>query len=170
MDLKSIIRDVHDFPKKGIIYKDITPLLNNPEALKMSVKLLADSVEGKGITKVAGIESRGFIFGAAVAIELGVGFVPIRKPGKLPAETLSEDYTLEYGTDTIEMHTDAVTGDDRVLIVDDLLATGGTVHAAVKLVEKAGAEVAKIAFVIELEFLNGRNKIQGYDTISLIKY
>ncbi|MFC1538823.1 adenine phosphoribosyltransferase [Candidatus Latescibacterota bacterium] len=170
MNLKSYIRDIVDFPKKGIVFKDITPLLHNPEALKTAVKLLADSVIGKDITQVVGIESRGFIFGAAVAVELGVGFIPIRKPGKLPAETLSESYTLEYGTDTIEMHRDALTANDRVLIVDDLLATGGTVQAAVKLVEQTGAEVTKITFVIELEFLNGREKIRGYDVLSLIKY
>ena len=170
MDLKPIIRDVIDFPKKGIVYKDITPLLSNPDALKTAVDLLADSVKGKDVTHVAGIESRGFIFGTAVAVKLGIGFIPIRKPGKLPAETLSEDYTLEYGTDTIEMHKDALSGNDRVFIIDDLLATGGTVHAAVKLVEKDGAEVAKIGFVIELDFLKGREKIQGYDILSLITY
>jgi len=170
MDLKSIIRDVVDFPKPGIVFKDITPLLNNPQALKKTVALLTSSAEGFEITKVAGIESRGFIFGAAVAIELGVGFVPIRKPGKLPAETISESYSLEYGTDAIEMHKDALESGDKVLLIDDLLATGGTIQAATKLVEKTGAEVSKIAFVIELSFLKGREKIQGYDITSLITF
>ena len=126
MDLKSIIRDVVDFPKPGIVFKDITPLLNNPQALKKTVDLLSGAAEGLEITKVAGIESRGFIFGAAAAIELNVGFVPIRKPGKLPAETISESYSLEYGTDTIEMHKDALESGDKVLLIDDLLATGGS--------------------------------------------
>ena len=170
MDLKSIIRDVVDFPKPGIVFKDITPLLNNPQALKKTVDLLAGSAEGLKITKVAGIESRGFIFGASVAIELGVGFIPIRKQGKLPAETISESYSLEYGTDAIEMHKDALESGDKVLLIDDLLATGGTIQAATKLIEKAGAEVSKIAFVIELGFLKGRKKIQGYDITSLITF
>ncbi len=170
MDLKSIIRDVPDFPKPGIIFKDITPLLKNPKALEETVSLLCKSAEGLKITSVAGIESRGFIFGAAAAIELGVGFVPIRKPGKLPAETISESYLLEYGTDIVEMHKDALASGERVFLIDDLLATGGTVQAATKLVEKTGAEVSKIAFVIELGFLNGREKIQGYNITSLITF
>ena len=168
MDLKNIIRDVPDFPKPGIIFKDITPLLKNPQALKKTVNLLCKSAEGHKITSVAGIESRGFIFGAAVAVELDVGFVPIRKPGKLPAETLSESYLLEYGTDTIEMHKDALESGEQVLLIDDLLATGGTIQAAAKLVERAGAEISKIAFVIELGFLKGREKISEYDVSSLI--
>lgn len=168
MDLKNIIRDVPDFPKPGIIFKDITPLLKNPRALKETIDLLCIFAEGLGITSVAGIESRGFIFGAAVAIELDVGFIPIRKPGKLPAETLSESYSLEYGIDTIEMHEDALESGERVFLIDDLLATGGTIQAATKLIEKAGAEVSKIAFVIELSFLKGREKIFGYDVSSLI--
>lgn len=168
MDLKSFIRDIPDFPKSGIIFKDITPLLKNPEALRETVSLLCGTVEGAGITAVAGIESRGFIFGTAVAHELGVGFVPIRKPGKLPAETISESYALEYGTDAIEMHRDALVPGDRVFLVDDLLATGGTMQAAAKLVERAGANVSKIAFVIELGFLKGREKIADYDVTSLM--
>ena len=168
MNLKDIIRDVPDFPKPGIIFKDITPLLKNPQALKETVNLLCIPAEGLGITSVVGIESRGFIFGAAAAVKLGVGFVPIRKLGKLPAETISEIYSLEYGTDTIEMHKDALKGGERVLLIDDLLATGGTIQAATKLIEKAGAEVSKIAFVIELGFLKGREKISGYDVSSLI--
>jgi len=170
MNLSTYIRDIPDFPKPGIIFKDITPLLNNPQALSETVLLLAQSGDNLDITAVAGIESRGFIFGAAVAYELGVGFVPIRKPGKLPAETISESYELEYGTDTIEMHADALARGDRVLLVDDLLATGGTMKAAASLVEKVGARVSRIVFVVELGFLNGRGKLAGYDVMSLITY
>ncbi|MFC1693447.1 adenine phosphoribosyltransferase [Candidatus Latescibacterota bacterium] len=170
MNLDKYIRDVPDFPKPGIVFKDITPLLGNPQAFAEAVKLLSESAEGLGITHVAGIESRGFIFGAAVAVRCGVGFVPIRKPGKLPHETLSESYTLEYGTDAIEMHNDAFGNSDRVFLVDDLLATGGTMSAAVRLVEKTGATVPKIAFVVELDFLKGRGKLGGYDITSLLTY
>ena len=170
MDLKSFIRDVPDFPKPGISFKDITPLLKNPKALTATIHMLSKSAKGLGITTVVGIESRGFIFGIGVSIELGVGFIPIRKSGKLPAETVSESYSLEYGTDTIEMHKDAIGSGDRVLLIDDLLATGGTIQAAAKLIEKTGAEVSKIAFVIELGFLNGREKITGYDITSLMTF
>ncbi|MBN1294396.1 MAG: adenine phosphoribosyltransferase [Candidatus Latescibacteria bacterium] len=170
MDLGSIVRDIPDFPKPGILFKDITTLLKNAQALSETITLLTASAEGLDITMVAGIESRGFIFGAAVAKELDVGFVPIRKPGKLPAKTISESYELEYGTDTVEMHADALSKKDRVLLIDDLLATGGTMKAAVKLVEKTGAEVSRIVFVIELTFLNGRDKLADYDVISLISY
>jgi len=168
MDLKHFIRDIPDFPKPGILFKDITPLLKNPQAIGETITLLSKSAEGLDITAVAGIESRGFIFGTGVSLELGVGFIPIRKPGKLPAETIGESYLLEYGTDTIEMHKDAVGEGDRVLLIDDLLATGGTVQAAAKLIEKTGAEVSKIAFVIELGFLHGRDKIPGYNITSLM--
>ena len=170
MDLNEFIRDVPDFPKPGIIFKDITPLLNNHQALAYTVNGISKSVENMGITHVVGIESRGFIFGTAVAVELGVGFMPVRKPGKLPCETLSESYSLEYGTDSIEIHKDAFGEGDRILIVDDLLATGGTMKAAVSLVERTGATVSKIAVVIELAFLNGREKLEGYDVISLLTY
>ena len=170
MVLENYIRDIPDYPKPGILFKDITPLLHNPEALKETVAQLSSVIAPGSITCVAGIESRGFIFGAAVACELGVGFIPIRKPGKLPAETISESYELEYGTDTIEMHRDAVTNQDHVLLIDDLLATGGTMSAAVRLIEKAGAHVAQIAFVVELEFLNGREKLDGYPVTSLIRF
>ena len=170
MNLQDHIRDIPDFPKPGIIFKDITTLLKNPEALCESVRLLAETVSKDDITSVIGIESRGFIFGTAVACQLGKGFIPIRKPGKLPAETISESYELEYGTDTIEMHTDALDSSDRVLLIDDLLATGGTMAAAVKLVEKTGAEVIRIAFVIELGFLKGREKLPGCELTSLITY
>jgi len=170
MDLSTFIRDVPDFPKPGIVFKDITPLLKDAGALKYAVGRICESVGDSGVTAVVGIESRGFIFGTAVAVELGVGFVPVRKPGKLPCETLSERYSLEYGTDSIEMHRDALGPGDRVVLVDDLLATGGTMKAAVSLVEKAGAAVRKIAFVIELAFLNGREKLEGYDVSSLLIY
>lgn len=170
MNLRMYIRDIPDFPKPGILFKDITPLLKNPQALNEAVRLLAETAQDLGITSVVGIESRGFIFGAAVACKLGVGFVPIRKPGKLPFETVSESYELEYGTDTIEMHADAFALGERVLLIDDLLATGGTMKAAVRLVEKSGARVSKVAFVIELLFLNGRSQLSGYDVVSLITF
>jgi adenine phosphoribosyltransferase len=169
-NLADFIRDVPDFPKNGIIFKDITTLLKNPEALKETSSILYDLAKDKGITKVAGIESRGFIFGGLLAEKLNAGFVPIRKPNKLPAEKISETYALEYGTDTIEIHKDAILPGDRVLLHDDLLATGGTAQAAVKLIEKLGGEVVQISFLIELVFLNGRELLKGYDIQSLIKY
>ena len=170
MNLRNLIRDVPDFPKPGILFKDITPLLKNPEAFKETVEIICQSVEGYDITSVVGIESRGFIFGAAVALELGVGFVPIRKPGKLPFQTIRESYSLEYGTDSIEMHIDALSIGERVLLIDDLLASGGTINAAISLIEKAGAVVSKIVVVVELEFLHGRDKISGYDITSLVSF
>lgn len=170
MDIKSIIRDIPDFPKPGIIFKDITPLLKHPQAFRETVELLAKSVKGLGVTDVVGIEARGFIFGSALALRLGVGFVPIRKPRKLPYQTISECYSLEYGTDSIEMHCDALARGDRVVLVDDLLATGGTMRAAAQLVERTGAEVKRILFVVELEFLKGREKLAGYDVHSLILF
>ena len=169
-NLADFIRDVPDFPKKGIIFKDITTLLKNPEALKETSSILHNLAKDKGITKVAGIESRGFIFGGLLAEKLNAGFVPIRKPNKLPAEKISETYALEYGTDTIEIHKDAIIAGDKVLLHDDLLATGGTANAAVKLIEKLGGEVVQISFMIELVFLNGRELLKGYDIQSLIKY
>ncbi|MEW6702524.1 MAG: adenine phosphoribosyltransferase, partial [Bacteroidota bacterium] len=156
MELKNLIRNVPDFPKKGIIFKDITTLLKNSYGLINAAEELYNLAKNKQITKVAGIESRGFIFGGIVAQKLGVGFVPIRKPGKLPAEKISENYSLEYGIDSIEIHKDAIHEGDRVLLHDDLLATGGTMEAACKLVEKLGGEVVQISFLIELGFLNGR--------------
>ncbi len=168
--LRGLIRDIPDFPKEGIVFKDITPLLRDPQGLSVSVDLLAEPYKGRGITAVAGMESRGFIFGVPVAERLGVGFVPIRKPGKLPAETVSEEYALEYGTDRLEMHKDAVSGKDNVLVVDDLLATGGTAAATVKLIQSTGAKVVGVAFVIELGFLEGRSKLGDFDVKSLIVY
>ncbi|MCK9425839.1 MAG: adenine phosphoribosyltransferase [Ignavibacteriaceae bacterium] len=169
-ELATYIRDVPDFPKKGIIFKDITTLLMHPEAMAKTSTALFDLAKDKGISKVAGIESRGFIFGGLLAEKLNAGFVPIRKPNKLPSEKISETYALEYGTDTIEIHTDAIIPGDRVLLHDDLLATGGTATAAVKLIEKLGGEVVQISFLIELVFLNGRENLKGYDIQSLIKY
>lgn len=170
MDLKKLIRDVPDFPKKGIIFKDITTLLKNFDGMHNAVEELYNFIESKEITKVAGIESRGFILGGLLAQKLHAGFVPIRKPGKLPAETISESYSLEYGTDSIEIHKDAIQKDDKVLLHDDLLATGGTMEAACKLVERLGGEVVQISFLIELTFLNGREKLKKYDVRSLIQY
>jgi len=169
VNLEQFIRDVPDFPKKGIIFKDITPLLANAEALAEAARDLAEPYKDAGVQLVTGIESRGFIFAALVARELGAGFVPIRKPGKLPAETISASYELEYGTDTIEMHTDAVSAGQNVLMVDDLLATGGTMAAACELVNKAGGRIVGITFLIELCFLNGRDKLTGYDVRSIIR-
>ena len=168
--LRELIRDVPDFPKKGIIFKDITPLLGDPEGLSTSADLLAEPYKGRGITHVVGMESRGFIFAVPVAERLQAGFVPIRKPGKLPAETVSEEYELEYGTDCLEMHKDAVGAGDKVLVVDDLLATGGTAEATVRMLRSVGAEIVGVAFVIELGFLEGRSRLKGLEVASLIVY
>ncbi|MHB8931793.1 MAG: adenine phosphoribosyltransferase [Melioribacteraceae bacterium] len=170
MELKDLIRDVPDFPKKGIIFKDITTLLKSPKGLKNSAEELCNFVKNKGITKVAGIESRGFILGGIIAEKLNAGFIPIRKPGKLPSEKISESYLLEYGSDSIEIHKDAIQTGDKVLLHDDLLATGGTMEAACKLIEKLGGEVVQISFLIELDFLNGRDKLKSYDVRSIIQY
>ena len=153
MDFKSFIRDVPNFPKEGVIFKDITLLLQNPEMLKQTAEALAQLLSDQKIDKVVGMESRGFIFGPILASKLNAGFVPIRKPGKLPSTTLSETYDLEYGTDTLEIHTDSITKGDRVLIHDDVLATGGTASAACKLVEKLGGTIVQCNFLIELSFL-----------------
>ncbi len=170
MDLKKLIRDVPDFPKAGIIFKDITTLLKNPIGLSNAAEELCKFARNKGITKVAGIESRGFILGGLIAEKLEAGFIPIRKPGKLPAETISESYSLEYGMDSIQIHKDAIEPGDKILLHDDLLATGGTMEAACKLVEKLGGRVVQISFVIELNFLNGREKLKKYDVRSIIQY
>jgi adenine phosphoribosyltransferase len=158
-DLERLIRDVPDFPEAGIVFKDITPLLGDADGLQQALALMADSVEPKGITKVAGIESRGFILAPSVADRLNAGFVPIRKPGKLPWRTVRREYDLEYGSDVVEMHADAVGPEDRVLIVDDVLATGGTAAAAVDLVRSTGADVVGVVVLLELEFLSGRERL-----------
>lgn len=157
--IKSKIRDIADFPREGIVFKDITTVLRDPVAFKHAVDLLARHFEKQKINYIAGIEARGFIFGSALAYKLGIGFIPIRKPGKLPSKTARISYDLEYGTDSLEIHVDAVEPGKRVLIVDDLLATGGTAEAAIKLVKKIGGVIVGIAFVVELEFLKGREKL-----------
>jgi adenine phosphoribosyltransferase len=168
--LRGMIRDVPDFPKPGIIFKDITTFLKEPRGLALAVDLLAEALEGKGIERVVAMESRGFVFGTPVALRLGAGFVPVRKPGKLPAATERESYELEYGTDTLEIHRDAIEPGMRVAIIDDLLATGGTAQATVRLVRRLGAEVAAVAFVIELDFLHGRDKLSDVEVVSLVHF
>lgn len=170
MELTRFIRDVPDFPKKGILFKDITPLLKDPGALAHAADAMAAPWKEQGVRQVVGMESRGFLFGPLVAERLGAGFIPIRKPGKLPAATIAEDYALEYGTDRLEMHQDAVTPGENILVVDDLLATGGTAGAALKLVRKAGGNVAGASFLVELDFLSGRAKLEGAEVHSLIHY
>ena len=170
INLAGLIRDVPDFPKKGIVFKDITPLLASPQGLAMAVEVLCNPFRGKGIQTVIGAESRGFIFGTAIAQALSCGFVPVRKPGKLPSDKLTLVYDLEYGTDTLEIHKDAVKKGERCLIVDDLLATGGTMGACCNLVESLGGQIMGIAVLIELTFLGGRKKFGKYDLHSAIKY
>lgn len=170
IDLKEFIRDVPDFPQKGIVFKDITPLLKNAAAFRQAAKEIADRYRGQKVDAVLGVEARGFIIGAAVAQELGTGFLPVRKPGKLPYKTRSANYELEYGTDTLEIHEDAVAKGDRILIVDDLLATGGTMNACCNLVESLGGVIVGIAFLVELDFLKGREKLSGHEVVSLINY
>lgn len=168
--IKSKIRDVPDFPKKGILFKDITPLLQDRNAFAKVVECLAERYAAKKIDAVAGIESRGFLFGAALAYRLGVALVPVRKAGKLPYKTVQTSYDLEYGSATVEMHVDAVAKNGRVVVIDDLLATGGTASAACELVEKVGGKVIECAFVVELGFLKGRDKLQGREIFSLVEY
>ena len=168
--VQSKIRAIVDFPKKGIIFRDITTAVKDPQAMRYMIDYLTEVYKDKRIDYVAGIESRGFIFGAALAYKLGAGFVVIRKPGKLPADTISQEYELEYGTDKIEMHADAVEAGKKVLVVDDLLATGGTVDAAVKLLKKVGADVVGAAFIIELSDLGGREKLKDIDVVSMVQF
>jgi len=170
MEFAKLIRDVPDFPKKGIVFKDITTLLQDGEAFRLATNQILKLYLDAAIDKVVGIEARGFIFGGVLAYKLGCGFVPARKPGKLPAPTIREDYTLEYGTNALEIHADSIKSGEKVLIVDDLLATGGTALATARLVEKLGGEVAACQFLIELGFLNGREKLQKYPLHSLIVY
>ncbi len=169
-EIQAMVRDVPDFPKPGILFKDITPILKDPEVFRGTVAALAEAVRGERINFIVGIESRGFIFGAGLAQTLGAGFVPVRKPGKLPYRTVRETYQLEYGEDALEIHEDAVGRGDRVVIIDDLLATGGTAEAAVRLVRRLGAEVTAVAVVIELAFLQGRARLQGIPVYSLVTY
>lgn len=169
-ELAEYIRTVPDFPKKGIGFKDITTLLNDGKIFHQAMDEIAARFERAKIDKVVGIESRGFIFGAVLAYNWQIGFVPVRKPGKLPAETLRQEYQLEYGTDSLEIHKDAILSGEKILIIDDLLATGGTAQATVQLVEKLGGNVQGIAFLIELSFLNGREKLKDYEVVSLIRY
>ena len=168
--LKQVIRDIPDFPKPGVLFRDITPLLANTETLQLAVKGLVEPFRTAGITAIAAMEARGFIFGGLAADELGTGFVPLRKPGKLPYQTISESYELEYGMASLEVHTDALNENDRVLLIDDLIATGGTALAGCRLVERLGATVAGCAFVIELDALNGREVLAGYRLHSLLHY
>jgi len=168
--IKQFIRDIPDFPKPGIIFKDITPLLVEGKAFHRAIDMIAEHYQGKKIEQIVCVEARGFILGAPLAYKLGAGLVPVRKPGKLPYETIQTTYELEYGTDTLEIHADAIPNGCNVLIADDLLATGGTVSAVVKLVEQLKGNIVGIAFLIELEFLKGREKLVGQDVFSLLQY
>lgn len=170
MDVKSLVRDVYDFPKEGIVFKDITTILKDPEGLQESVNQMQEMIKDVEFDLVVGPESRGFIFGVPIAYNLKKGFVPVRKEGKLPYKTVSRSYDLEYGTSTIEMHIDAIKPGDRVVVVDDLLATGGTSEAIAKLIEDMGGIVVKMIFLIELSFLPGKEKLKNYPVESLIKY
>jgi adenine phosphoribosyltransferase len=170
IDLKKHIRSVPDFPKKGIVFRDITTLLKDKRAFERAVNVFYEQYKATQIDKVLSVESRGFIFGSVLANKLGAGFVPIRKPGKLPAETIREEYQLEYGKDSIEIHKDALTPGERILLHDDLLATGGTVLAACRLVEKLGGQIVGLCFLIELTFLHGRDRLKNYDVYSILKY
>jgi adenine phosphoribosyltransferase len=168
--LRNKIRDIVDFPKPGIIFKDITPLVADPATLRLSVHQLIHPFLGRNINAVAGMEARGFVFGSLVAWELGLPFIPLRKPGKLPYDVQSVSYDLEYGSATLEVHVDAFSPNDRVLVIDDLLATGGTAMASCELIEKLGAKVEACAFVVELDFLEGRKRLGNYEVYSLLHY
>ena len=168
--IENFVRDIPDFPKKGVLFKDITPLLANAEASQAMLEELLAPLKNIKIDKVAAIESRGFFFGILIAQALGVGFIPIRKPGKLPAETITESYSLEYGSSNLEIHTDAILSGEKVLLHDDVLATGGTAFAATRLIERLGGEVVQCAFLMELSFLNGREKLHKYQINSILNY
>ncbi|MEK7279723.1 MAG: adenine phosphoribosyltransferase [Nitrospirota bacterium] len=170
MDFKSRIREIPDFPKKGILFYDITTLLKDPSTYAKAIDKIANFYQDDGVSKVVAIESRGFILGAPVAYKLGAGFVPVRKPGKLPSDIYEAKYNLEYGSDSLTIHRDALTSGERVLIVDDLLATGGTISATVDLVKQLGGVIVGIAFLIELTGLKGRSKLDGYNVLSLVSY
>ena len=170
MDLKSYIRDIPDFPIEGVSYKDITPLLIDHNAMQLAVKLFMNNLPHGNIDKVVGIESRGFFFATLLADKLKAGFIPVRKPGKLPYTIYSETYDLEYGSDTLEIHEDAIKRGEKILVHDDVLATGGTAAATCRLIEKCGGEIVQCNFLVELEFLKGADKLKNYDVLSLIKY
>ena len=170
MELASLIRDVPDFPIEGILFKDITTLIRDEEAFREVIDWMADQYADSKVDRIVAIEARGYIFGAPLAYKLGAGFVPIRKPGKLPAKTISESYELEYGTNTLEIHEDGIEPGQRVLVIDDLLATGGSARAAINLVERLGGKIIGVAFLVELDFLQGRGKLEGYNVLSLIHY
>jgi adenine phosphoribosyltransferase len=170
MDFRTHIRDIPDWPKPGVVFKDITPLLKDPKVFKSAIDVLADHYRAQHIDTVVSVEARGFIFGGALAYALGAGFVPARKPGKLPWMKIKVEYSLEYGTDAIEMHQDAIARGQRVLVFDDVLATGGTIEATIKLVNALGGSVVGAAFLIDLTFLHGANRLKGYDLFSLIQY
>jgi len=170
MNLKETIRTVPNWPIEGVMFRDITTLLSNGKAFKQCCDELYERYKDMNIDVIAGIESRGFIFGSALAYKLGIGFIPIRKPGKLPAETVKEEYELEYGKDAVEIHKDAIKKGDKVLVIDDLIATGGTISAAVKLVEKLGGEIVECSFIIDLPDLKGTKKLKGYKIFSMMKF
>ena len=170
MDLKETIRSISDWPIKGVIFRDLTTLMQDPEAFRESCDILYNRYKEMGINKIVGIDARGFVFGAVLAYKMGIGFVPVRKKGKLPCKTIQETYSLEYGTDTLEIHEDAIKKGDKVIIVDDLIATGGTVGATVKLVEKLGANLIECAFVVELPDLKGRDKIPGCKVFAITEF
>jgi len=170
MDIKSYIRDVPDFPKKGIVFKDITPLLKEPKAFRHVIQLLGDRYKNHKLDAVVAMESRGFIFGGALATHLGISFIPVRKPGKLPWKTICETYELEYGTDTLEIHEDSIGRGANVLVLDDVLATGGTAAATIRLVERAGGKVTEACFLMHLTFLNGQQKLKSTPFYSIIQY
>ncbi|MCO4799321.1 MAG: adenine phosphoribosyltransferase [Colwelliaceae bacterium] len=170
--IKNAVFTISDYPKKGILFRDVTGILDNAEAFKLTIDLLAEKFKNQGFTKIVGTEARGFLFGAPLAVALEIGFVPVRKPGKLPRATFAEDYQLEYGTDTLEIHQDALTNEDKVLIIDDLLATGGTIEATTKLIRKLGATTSNAAFIISLPDLGGEDKLStlGLSVTSLLQY
>lgn len=170
MDLKKYIADIPDFPEPGVIFRDVTPLLANKDAYQESIRLISEFAKDKKVDVIVGPEARGFLFGCPVALALHCGFVPVRKPGKLPREVISQSYDLEYGSNEIQMHSDSIQAGQNVLVVDDLLATGGTVEAAITLIEKMGGNVVGTAFLIELEALKGRELLKGYDVFSVLKY
>ncbi len=170
LDLKKFVRDIPDFPKKGIVFKDITPMLADPQAFTAAIDAIVSAFAGRGVSKVAGIESRGFLFAPAVAAKLNAGVIPVRKKGKLPYKTHRAEYALEYGTDAVEIHVDAAKKGEKILLVDDVIATGGTAKAACELIEMTGAQVIGTAFFIELDFLKGREKLAGREIVSVLHY